>query len=137
MESIAMKKLSWMLSLLLCAGLSIGGAGCALLVVGGAAAAGAGTAAYVRGDLKANLDATLDQTLAATRAALKELQMPITVEEKDGLSGKLTARAVGDKKIGVRVNKVTGTLTEVAIRVGTWGDETMSREILDKIKQRL
>lgn len=111
--------------------------GCAVLLVGGAAAAGAGTVAYIRGELSATLDAGLDQTWSAAQATLKELEMPVTAQEKDGVSGKLTARASGDKKVIARLKKVSGTTTEVGIRVGTWGDETTSREILDRIKKRL
>lgn len=111
--------------------------GCALLVVGGAAAAGAGTVAYVRGELQATVDGTLDRSWSALQSGLKDLQMPVTDQQKDGLSGKLTARAVGDKKVVLRLKKVTGTTTEIGIRVGTWGDEAKSRQILDQIKKHL
>ena len=111
--------------------------GCAVLLVGGAAAAGAGTVAYIRGDLKATLDGTLERATAAARAALEDLAMPLTAEESDGVSAKLTARARGDKKVSVVIKKVTGTTTEVRIRVGTWGDEATSREILGGIEKRL
>jgi len=117
--------------------LALVGSGCALLVVGGAAAAGAGTVAYVRGELQATVDGALDKTWSATLGALKDLQMPVTDQQKDGLSGKLTARAMGDKKVTVRLKKVTGTTTQIGIRVGTWGDEVRSRQILDQIKTRL
>ena len=111
--------------------------GCAVLLVGGAVAAGAGTVVYVKGELKATVDGTLDRAWAASQAALKDLQMPVTGQEKDGLQGKLTARAAGDKKVTIHLKKVTGTTTDIGIRVGTWGDEPMSREILDKIKKHL
>lgn len=111
--------------------------GCVLLAVGGAAAAGAGTVAYVRGELQTTVDAPLERTWAASQKALTDLQMPVTDQDKDGLSGKLTARAAGDKKVVVRVKKVTSTATELGIRIGTWGDETKSHEILEAIKRRL
>ena len=111
--------------------------GCAVLLVGGAVAAGAGTVVWVKGELKATVDGTLDHAWAASQAALKDLQMPVTGQEKDGLQGKLTARAAGDKKVTILVKKATGTTTDIGIRVGTWGDEPMSREILDKIKKHL
>ena len=110
---------------------------CAVLLVGGAVAAGAGTAVWVKGELKATVDGTLDRVWTASEAALKELEMPVTGQEKDGLQGKLTARGAGDKKVTIQVKKVTGTTTEIGIRVGTWGNEAMSREVLDKIKKHL
>lgn len=111
--------------------------GCAALLAGGAVAAGAGTVVYVKGELQATVDGTMDHAWTASQAALKELQMPVTTEEKDALNGKLTARGAGDRKVTVRVKKVTGTSTEIGVRVGLWGDEAMSREILDKIKKHL
>lgn len=111
--------------------------GCAVLLVGGAAAAGAGTVAYVRGELRATVDGTYDRVWSAAERALQDLDMAITAREKDGLTGQLTARASGDRKVTVRLRKVTGTATEVRIRVGTWGDEALSRQILEQIERRL
>lgn len=113
------------------------GNGCAVLPAGGAVAAGTGTVIYVKGELQATVDGTMDRAWTASQAALKELQMPVTTEEKDARNGKLTARGAGDKKVTLRVKKVTGTSTEIGVRVGLWGDEAMSREILDKIKKYL
>ncbi|MCS7091356.1 MAG: DUF3568 family protein [Verrucomicrobiota bacterium] len=111
--------------------------GCALLLVGGAAAAGAGTVAYVRGELQATLDSPYEKVWSVTRRALADLNMVITEQEKDGLTGHITARAAGDRKVTLRLRKITGTATEVRIRVGTWGDETVSRQILEQIERRL
>lgn len=111
--------------------------GCVALLVGGAAAAGAGTVAYVRGELRSTLDAPYERVWSATQRALADLEMPVTAQEKDGLTGQITARATGDRKITVRLRKVTGTATEVRIRVGTWGDEAVSRQILEQIQRRL
>lgn len=111
--------------------------GCLVVAVGGAAAAGAGTVAYLRGELQTTVDASLERAVAASQQALKDLKMPVTAEERDGISGRITARAAGDKKVVIRTRKVTGTATELGIRVGTWGEETMSHQILDRIKQHL
>lgn len=111
--------------------------GCVLLVAGGAAAAGAGTYAYVQGELKATESAPLDRVWAATQAAVTELELPITSRHKDALGARLLARTSSDKKVEINLKKVTDTTTEIRIRVGTWGDETLSRLILDKIKKRL
>jgi len=110
---------------------------CVALLVGGAAAAGAGTVAYVRGELQSTLDAPFDRAWTATVRALGDLGMPVTAQEKDGLSGRITARAAGDRKVTVQLRKVSGTATEVRIRVGTWGDEAASRQILEQIQHRL
>ena len=111
--------------------------GCALFVVGGAAAAGAGTVAYVRGELRSTEAATFDKTWSATLAAMKDLEFAVTAKEKDAITGKLTARGAGDKKIQITVNKQSGTTTEIRIRVGTFGASMLSHTILDKIHARL
>lgn len=109
--------------------------GCAALVVG--AAAGAGTYAYVQGELQSTESASLDRTWAATQGAIKELQFTVTTQQKDALLGRLIARTAKDKKIEINLKKTGDHLTEVRIRVGTFGDEELSRLILDKIKSRL
>lgn len=43
-------------------------------------------------------------------------------------------RNSADKKMLIKLKKVSDGATEIRIRVGTFGDESMSRLILDKIK---
>ena len=109
--------------------------GCAALIIGGAA--GAGTYAYVRGEMKSTESAALDRVWSATRAAMKDLQFTVTTEQKDSLQGHLVARTASDKKIDIQLEKISDTSTEVRIRVGTFGDEDLSHLILEKIKKRL
>lgn len=123
--------------MVLVAVLCLGQTGCLLLVAGGAAAAGAGTYAYVQGELKATESASLDRVWRATQVAVTELELPITSRQKDALGAKLLARTSSDKKVEINLKKLTDTTTEIRIRVGTWGDEALSRLILDKIKKRL
>ncbi len=111
-------------------------AGCGASIVG--AAAGAGAVAYVRGELKATEEATLDEVVAAANAALEEdLKFTITDAKADAVSGRVTAKTAADKTVEVNVKKVSDTLTQVRIRVDVFGDEELSRLILDKIKARL
>ncbi len=110
-------------------------AGCAAVLVGGAAAAaGVGTYAYVSGELKGSEAVSLDRAWSASQAAMKDLEFPITNKAKDALQGELTARTAADKRIVVKLKKVSDKTTDIRIRVGTFGDETVSRLILDKIK---
>jgi hypothetical protein len=110
------------------------GAGCAALLVGGAA--GAGTVAYVAGELKSTENVSLDRAWKATQSAMKELEFAVTQKEKDALEAELTARGAGDKKVKVQLEKKADHVTEIRIRVGTFGDESLSIQILDKIKSR-
>ena len=68
---------------------------------------------------------------------MKDLEYPVTSQAKDALSAELTARNASDKKIMVKLKKISDTTTEVRIRVGTFGDESLSRVVLEKIKKHL
>ena len=121
----------------LIAGLSLGSSGCAVFLVGGGAAAGAGAVAYIRGELKSTESASMKQALEASEAALTELGLAITVREKSDLISKFTARGAADKKVEVNLKKLSDALTEISIRVGAFGEETLSRLIMDKIHSKL
>lgn len=108
--------------------------GCTLLLIGGAAAAGAGTAIYLMGELKATEAVPFDRAWNACEAGLVDLDFFITSREKDALSGVIIARGSGDRKITIKLNRQSDKVTEIRIRVDTFGDESLSRLILYKIK---
>jgi hypothetical protein len=117
----------------LAAVLTLGG-GCALFVVGAAAGAGAGTYAYVNGELKETEGVTFDTAYNATLAALSDLQYAVVSKPKDTAAATITARTATDKKVVVVLTKQSATTTEIRVRVGIFGDESLSRVVLDKIK---
>ena len=111
--------------------------GCALFVVGGAAAVGAGSYAYVNGESKEAEAAGLDKTWNATLAATKEMQLAVISQRKDAFSGEVTARTADDKKVVISLKRLSESNTELRVRVGTFGDEAMSRTITGKIRGKL
>jgi len=108
--------------------------GCAALLIGGAA--GAGAVAYVSGELKSTEEVAINRAWEAASKAMDDLEFAVTSKEKDAFFGQLIARGAGDKKIRVKVKKQSDTVTEIRIRVGMFCDESMSRQILDRIKKR-
>jgi len=126
-------KIKMFLAMLL-AGVLIFESGCAVLLVGAAAGAGAGTYAYVNGELKETDNVAYDTAGDATLAAMKDLGYAVVDNKKDALTTKITAVSTGDKKVYITLTKQSATATEISIRVGTFGDEALSRQILDKIK---
>lgn len=130
-----MKIKSWLIPLGLAATVALT-AGCVAVAVGAGAAAGVGTYAYLSGELKSTQSAALDRTWAATQAAMKDLEFAITSQRKDALEAELIARTASDKKVTIRLKKVSEAATEVRIRVG-FGDKSLSLVILEKIKNRL
>ncbi|MGH7851774.1 MAG: DUF3568 family protein [Thermodesulfobacteriota bacterium] len=112
--------------------------GClAAAAVGGAAAAGAGTVAYIKGELKATEEATLNKTWEATVAAIDELQFLVVNKLKDNVSAELESKTADNKTVKIQLKRVTDNLTDISIRIGTFGDESLSRYILSKIEAKL
>ncbi|MBI3417471.1 MAG: DUF3568 family protein [Verrucomicrobia bacterium] len=109
--------------------------GCAAVLIGGGVAAGVGTVAYVRGELKTTESVPLARAWSASLAAVKDLQFLVLEKQKDGLNGRITARGADDKKIQIALKMLNEKTTEIRIRVGTFGDETQSRLILDRLKK--
>lgn len=108
--------------------------GCLLVAAG---AAGAGTVAYIRGELEANVDGRFDAVASAANEAIGDLKFAKINDSKDALTAIVVARTADDKRIEIKVTKVTDAVSKVTIRVGIFGDETISRTILDRIKSNL
>jgi hypothetical protein len=108
--------------------------GCVAVVAG---AAGAGTVAWVRGELEARLDASYEKAATAANLAIKQLQFAKISEKKDALTAILIARTAEDRKVEIKVLKVGDQSAKVQIRVGVFGDEALSLTILDKIRTNL
>lgn len=132
-----MKKQKLLILLLLAASPFILTGCLAAAAVGGAAAAGAGTVAYIKGELKATEEATLDKTWEATVGAVDELDFLVINKIKDAVSAELEAKTADNKTVKIELTRVTENLTDISIRIGTFGDETLSRYILSKIEARL
>lgn len=108
-------------------------AGCFVVAVGAAGAAGAGTVAYVRGELDTGISMSLEQAVSATNRALDQLELIRISEKKDAFSAVIIARTAEDKKVEIHLTKQGEELTTVQIRIGVFGNEERSRAILAKI----
>ncbi len=112
--------------------------GClAAAAIGGGAVAGAGTIAYIKGELKATEGHSIDETWAATVAAIDELQFLVINKLKDAVSAELKAQTADNKTVNIELKRIADNLTEIKIRVDTFGDEALSRYILNKIQANL
>ncbi len=108
--------------------------GCPALLLGGAA--GAGSVAYITGELKSTEEVSMSRAWRATQKTMKDLGFAITSMEKDAFYGEITARGAGDKKVKVKLERQSDKLTAIKIRVGMFGDETLSMQILNNIRKR-
>lgn len=108
--------------------------GCVAVVAAGAAGTGV---AWYSGRLEANLDHDLDTVFAASQKALTRLEFANISHKTSRVDARLVSRTALDKKVEITLQKVTDRSTKVMIRVGVFGDETLSMSILDKIKAAL
>ena len=116
--------------------------GCALLLVGAAAGAAAGTVSFVANELRVTHETTVDRAWGAATATLTELQFTViqSKSSKDATGGVLQARNAKDQPVVVQLFRRSDRLTEVRVRVGTF-DTTANRAtaqlIYDKMRPRL
>lgn len=113
---------------------AVGLTGCVAVVAAGAAGTGV---AWYSGRLEANLDHNLDAVFAAAQKSLNQLEFANISNKKSSVDAQLVSRTALDKKVEITLEKVTDRSTKVIIRVGIFGDETLSMSILDKIKAAL
>jgi len=117
--------------------LAIVASGCAGLALAGGAAAGAGTYVFMNGELSYTENANIDKTWEATRFAVNRMGLtPITVNN-DALSARMRAQDSKGKDIYINLKSISENQTEIRIRVGMFGDETMSERILSYIHKQL
>lgn len=112
--------------------------GClAAAAVGGGAVAGAGTIAYLRGELKSTEGHQFAVVWAATVKAVEQLEFIVVNKVNDAVSGQYEVVTADNKTVHINVQRVGDNITEIKIRVGTFGDETLSRYILNKIQSNI
>jgi hypothetical protein len=122
----------------LCVGLSLLAASVApSCVAAAAAAAGAAGAVYVQGDLEATLEGSPEDVERATRAGLEGLSMPVLSSNATSLDGSVRSETATGKPVHIELRARDDGLTEVSIRIGTFGDESASTRILDAIREQL
>ncbi len=108
--------------------------GCALLF---GAAAGAGGFAYVKGDLQKNFDYPLDRLHKASARALRDLKAVVSSDETDKHSSKIKFTLDGDKSGEINIKSLTEKASKLSIRIGIFGDETLSQMVLNAIMKKI
>jgi hypothetical protein len=107
--------------------------GCVVVAV----AAGVAGVAYVNGDLEATVEASPPKVVEASEAALKGMEIDVTSSEKSGIDGRVVGRSALNKKVEITVKRETDTTSKLSIRIDTFGDESLSRQIYDRIRAEL
>ncbi|RLE28210.1 MAG: hypothetical protein DRJ65_00295 [Acidobacteria bacterium] len=92
---------------------------------------------FLRGTLKGVLAAGLPKVEAATGAAMEELNFVAVDVVSDKLKGTVSARMADGTKVTVKMQAEDFEATTVKIKVGTWGDQSISVQILRHIQRKL
>lgn len=106
-------------------------------VAAAAGAAGAAGYAWYRGSFEGTLDGTTKQCAAAAKEALEDLDMKLIKVEVTEIDGRVTARSALDKEVVITIERYNPELSTVGIRIGTFGDEALSQNIFEKMKNNL
>lgn len=109
--------------------------GCVAAVVG--AAAGAGSYAYVNGELKSSEPVALETAFEAAKKAVADLGLTLETSTIGLAEAKVQAITGEDKRVWISLDKEGDKVTEIGVRVGLIGDKMYSATILDKIREYL
>jgi len=112
-------------------------AGCAPLVVGGAAVGSAsGTYLWINGEMKTDYYASFDRTWAACEKTVADMKGVDVEPNKEIAQGTIVA-FINDEKVTFSVKYKAKNLTTVSIRVGLIGNKLSSQLLHDKISDHL
>lgn len=111
--------------------------GCAVAVLATGAGLGAGTYAWLKGELQRTYPATYDTVWNASSDALQSLEMPVVSQQRDALKGTIMAKRADGSDVRVDVKYLTDKTTQVGIRIGLFGDRADSARIHETIQARL
>ena len=108
------------------------------LVIGGAAAAvGVGSYLYYKGELERDYHAPMDSVWEATLQAVEELKLTTETKEHDAFSGQIKGKMSDGDSFKIDLKNKGDELTQVGIRIGSFGSKSKSEVIHDKIRAKL
>ena len=114
--------------------LTLAAAGC---IFAGVAAVGAGVV-YVNGEGKKTFTCSIDDAHVATLKALDQMGLIKLEESRDDEGWMVRTRRPGDAaEVKIHIRRAADGLTEVRVRVGTWGDKYYSAQIIEAIGNNL
>jgi hypothetical protein len=111
--------------------------GCAAAVLATGAGLGAGTYAWIKGELRRTYPATYDSVWNAATDALQSLEMPLASQQRDALKGTIMAKRADGSDVRVDIKYLTEKTTQVGVRIGLFGDRADSARVHETIQARL
>ncbi|TVQ60009.1 MAG: DUF3568 family protein [Phycisphaerales bacterium] len=121
-------------ALTLGAALATGVSGCVAVAAAGAATAGV---LYVRGELRSTVNADVPAVVESAERAVNEMGFSLVSAASDEAEGEVIARTARDRRVQIRVRSEGDNVSRYTIRVGSFGDEALSRTIDENIRAGL
>jgi hypothetical protein len=133
MEMARAKRFYFPLAVILC----FLSAGCAPLVVGGAAVGSAsGTYLWVNGEMRTDYYYSFDRVWSATEKTVADMKAVDVEPNKEIAQGTISA-VINDEKVTFSVKYKAKNQTSVSVRVGIIGNKLSSQLLHDKIADHL
>ena len=73
----------------------------------------------------------------AAKSVVEDLQLTVVSSGASGLDGKVVARTANNRKLTVDIKTAGESLSRVTVRAGGFGDKTIQKQVLDRIKAKL
>ena len=116
-------------------GFAVLGAGCAGLIIG--AGAGAGAIAYIKGESIRTYDFPMKSVAAATQKAFSKLGITPSESNVGEIESTFEGTMKDESNVSIKLTSKAEKTTEAKIRVGKIGNETASQRIHDEILKNL
>jgi len=95
------------------------------------------TYSKAEGVLRSTLEGSVPDVVNATNATLEDLELVGVENTVDKLKGKITAQMAVGTKVSINLEAVDFDTTSIRIKVGTFGDKSISMQIFRNIEKRL
>jgi hypothetical protein len=79
----------------------------------------------------------MDKTWEATVKSVEELKMTVESKQHDAFTGIIKGKMADGKGFEINLKRLGENLTEVGVRIGTFGDRVRSEAIHDKILSKI
>jgi hypothetical protein len=98
---------------------------------------GSGIYSWQQRELKGDFAGPLLDVAAASERAFVDLRLVAVDQVVDGLKGKVTAQTADGSPVRIKLKATEFETTKFSIKVGTFGDKAMSRQVARYIAREL
>jgi hypothetical protein len=89
------------------------------------------------GSYSTHVDSTPDKVTTAASKACEDLKLNDINSNGTKVDGKVTARTAAGDDVTIDIQQAGDNVSSVSIRVGATGDQSVSKQLVDRIKSHL